>query len=194
MPISEIYYNPGLAFIAVWLAWAVSWVAASMWSAKTEARAPMAAGLWYRIALVVGGVTFFVPAHDTPDRLRLWDIGLTGAWICVGLTALGVLFAWWARIHLGSLWSGEVVKKEGHKVVDTGPYAIVRHPIYTGLLLSVFATMAAKGTVLGVAGAAIIVVGLWLKARLEEKFLAAELGEPYTAYAKRVPMLIPFGL
>jgi len=191
---SFIYYNPGLAFIAVWAGWAISWIAASVWSAKTEASAGAGAGLWYRIVLLVGGVAFFVPAHDTPDWMRLWYVSLPQAWICLGLTLLGILFAWWARIHLGRLWSGAVVKKEGHKVVDTGPYRIVRHPIYTGLLLSVLATMAAKGTALGVVGAAIILVGIWLKARLEESFLAKELGPEYRAYAERVPMLVPFGL
>ena len=89
------------------------------------------------------------------------------------------------------LWSGQVTKKADHRVVDTGPYAIVRHPIYTGILLAVYATAALKGTVLGLAGAAVITIGLWMKARLEEYFLREELGTNYDAYRKRVPMLLP---
>src|SRR6185503_5263841 len=69
----------------------------------------------------------------------------------------------------------------------------VRHPIYTGILLAVYATAALKGTVLGLAGAAVITTGLWMKARLEEGFLREELGPDYDAYRKRVPMLLPFG-
>jgi protein-S-isoprenylcysteine O-methyltransferase Ste14 len=78
-------------------------------------------------------------------------------------------------------------------VVETGPYAFVRHPIYTGLLLAVLATMVAKGTLPGVAGAILIGVSVYMKARLEERFLSQELGAAaYDAYRRRVPMLVPF--
>jgi protein-S-isoprenylcysteine O-methyltransferase Ste14 len=79
-------------------------------------------------------------------------------------------------------------------VIDTGPYSLVRHPIYTGILLAVVATAAAKGTVFGVAGALTIMLGLWMKARLEESWLSEELdNSAYEAYRRRVPMLVPFG-
>ena len=121
-------------------------------------------------------------------------MNLPAVWACIAVTAMGCAFAWWARIHLGDLWSGWVTKKADHRVVDTGPYAIVRHPIYTGILLGVIATMIAKGTVLGLVGAVIIVAGMWMKARLEERFLREELGaDAYDSYRRRVPMLIPFG-
>jgi protein-S-isoprenylcysteine O-methyltransferase Ste14 len=78
--------------------------------------------------------------------------------------------------------------------VDSGPYALVRHPIYTGLLLALLATAAAKGTIFGVAGFLILLIGFWSKARLEERWLTAELGEDaYGSYRRRVPMLVPFG-
>jgi protein-S-isoprenylcysteine O-methyltransferase Ste14 len=74
------------------------------------------------------------------------------------------------------------------------PYGIVRHPIYTGILLAILATMAAKGTIPAVAGALVIILGLWMKARLEEGFLREQLGaDAYDAYRRRVPMLVPFG-
>jgi protein-S-isoprenylcysteine O-methyltransferase Ste14 len=124
--------------------------------------------------------------------LRLWHIGWTGAWVCVALIAIGLGFTWWARIYLGRLWSGRVTRKAEHRVVDTGPYALVRHPIYTGLLLAALATAAAKGTVLGIAGFAMLLLGLTLKARLEERWLAGELeGGAYADYRRRVPMLVP---
>ena len=95
-------------------------------------------------------------------------------------------------MHLGRLWSGTVTAKAGHHVVDTGPYGLVRHPIYTGLLLAILATMAAKGTLWGIAGAVLLTIGIVMKARLEESFLRGELGSAYDDYAKRVPMLMPF--
>jgi protein-S-isoprenylcysteine O-methyltransferase Ste14 len=185
--------SPHIVIAALWSGWAVSWLAAAVWASQAEKRAALGAEIAYRIPLILGGILFFVPAHGYQGLLRLWHVNLIEAWICTALIAVGFIFCWWARIYLGRLWSGSVTKKTDHRIVDTGPYALVRHPIYTGLLLAVFATMAAKGTVYGVAGAAIITVGIWMKARLEEKFLRRELGAAaYDAYARRAPMLIPF--
>ncbi len=129
-----------------------------------------------------------------PLNVRLWVLPHNAGWAMVGVAALGFLFAWWARIYLGRLWSGSITRKEGHHVVDTGPYAIVRHPIYTGLIVAGFATAAiVRGTLRGSAGAALLLIGYWLKARVEERFLRAELGaEAYDAYARKTAMLIPF--
>ncbi|HSQ32549.1 MAG TPA: isoprenylcysteine carboxylmethyltransferase family protein [Gemmatimonadaceae bacterium] len=115
------------------------------------------------------------------------------AWTLVGVAALGFAFTWWARVHLGRLWSSTVSRKADHHVVSTGPYAIVRHPIYTGILLAMLATALLRGTAAAFVGVAWLIVGFNLKARLEESFLRSELGEEtYGAYASRVPMLIPF--
>jgi protein-S-isoprenylcysteine O-methyltransferase Ste14 len=143
--------------------------------------------------LIVGGLVFLVPAHGYEGPLRLWYLPYRTVWPTVGLIVAGIAFSWWARIWLGALWSGQVTKKADHRVVDTGPYRIVRHPIYTGILLAIYATMALKGTVLAIAGAVLITIGLWMKARLEEIFLREELGSDYDSYRRRVPMLFPLG-
>ncbi|MEW6630892.1 MAG: isoprenylcysteine carboxylmethyltransferase family protein [Pseudomonadota bacterium] len=184
--------HPGPAIAALWLAWIVSWAIAAFWADPAQKRVGVQAELSYRVLWLVGTLLLVVPAHGYVGRLRLWMPNLTEAWICVALVAIGIAFAWWARLHLGRLWSGTITAKADHHVVDTGPYGLVRHPIYTGLLLSILATMAAKGTVWGVAGAAVLLVGIVIKARLEESFLRGELGSAYDDYAKRVPMLVPF--
>jgi protein-S-isoprenylcysteine O-methyltransferase Ste14 len=110
------------------------------------------------------------------------------------VTLAGILFTWWARLHIGRLWSGSITRKADHYIVDTGPYALVRHPIYTGLILAIIATAAAQATVTSILGAVLIAGGFWLKAKIEERFLTAELGvEAYGSYRRRVPMLLPFG-
>jgi protein-S-isoprenylcysteine O-methyltransferase Ste14 len=115
-------------------------------------------------------------------------------WSMVAVAAGGFLFAWWARIYLGGLWSGSITRKEGHTVVDTGPYRIVRHPIYTGILTAAVATAVTTGTAHAILGALLLIVGYWMKARLEESFLREQLGaEAYDSYRRRVPMLLPFG-
>jgi protein-S-isoprenylcysteine O-methyltransferase Ste14 len=185
--------QPGLAIVVLWVVFAVSWLLAAAWSRKPERRLGLKVEIPYRILLILGGLLFLVPAHGYEGRLRLWHVGWTGAWICVALIALAFAFNWWARVHLGPLWSGTITKKPDHRIVDTGPYAIVRHPIYTGFLLAILATAAAKGTILGVIAALMLAAGIWMKARLEEGWLSAELGPGYDAYRRRVPMLVPFG-
>jgi protein-S-isoprenylcysteine O-methyltransferase Ste14 len=184
--------RPAIMILALWILWVISWLLAALWTNRTEARPAVESGLPYRAAMLAGTVLEFVPAHGYEGALRLWHISWTGAWLCVAMIAVGLVFTWWARIHLGRLWSGRVTRKADHRLVDTGPYALVRHPIYTGLLLALLATAAAKGTVLGIAGFAMLLLGLNLKARLEERWLAGELAAgAYADYRRRVPMLLP---
>ncbi|MER9297032.1 isoprenylcysteine carboxylmethyltransferase family protein [Mesorhizobium sp. M0621] len=184
--------HPAPAIAALWLIWLVSWLAAAFWADPAQRRAGLQAELRYRVVTVFGATLLFIPAHGYEGRLRLWIPNPIEAWICVVLIAIGLAFAWWARLHLGRLWSGTVTAKAEHRVVDTGPYGLVRHPIYTGLLLAILATMAAKGTAWGIAGAVLLTIGIVMKARLEERFLRGELGTAYDDYARRMPMLVPF--
>lgn len=186
--------RPEIVIISIWLGWAVSWIAAAGWSNRTESRPSIGPEIRYRLLMGIGAVIMFVPAHGYDGPLRLYHVGWTGAWVCTALVGVGVGIAWWARLYLGRLWSARITRKAGHKVVDSGPYAFVRHPIYFGLLLSLSATAAAKGTVPGIAGFVMLLLGIWSKARLEEHWLTAELGaDAYCSYRRRVPMLLPFG-
>ncbi len=125
-------------------------------------------------------------------RDRLWQESLPIGWSMVAVSALGYAWCWWARIHLGNLWSAGVSRKERHRVVDTGPYRIVRHPIYAGAILAAFAFALALGRPFDFLVALAVTVFFFCKARVEERFLLAELGEAYDAFRKRVPMLFPF--
>ncbi len=184
--------RPSEVFAVIWIGWVVSWLVAAFWSARTEKRA---AGwdVWISRGLTLAGAVLLL--HATRRMLsetRLWHVGYAGAFALAGATLAGLLFAWWARIHLGRLWSGAVSRKQDHRVIDSGPYGLVRHPIYTGLIVAVLATAAAQATVSGLFGALLIASGFWLKARAEERFLTAELGaDAYGGYRRRVPMLVP---
>jgi protein-S-isoprenylcysteine O-methyltransferase Ste14 len=186
--------TPEIALDVIWAVWAVSWFAAAFWSDRSAKRPGFGAELLYRVVTIAGAVLLFGVHHSDRAALPLWRVSRAEGWALCGTATLGFLFCWWARIHLGRLWSGWVTKKADHRIVDTGPYGIVRHPIYTGIILSAFATAALKGTAVGFAGAAIMTLGFWIKARLEERFLRQELGaEAYDSYRRRVPMLVPFG-
>jgi len=122
-----------------------------------------------------------------------WQLGYYGAFALVGVMLMGLGLTWWARILLGRLWSSAITRKEKHRLVDTGPYAFVRHPIYTGLIIALLATAATEATRVALLGALLVALGLWVKARAEEYFLLSELGlEAYASYRRRVPMLVPF--
>ena len=139
-----------------------------------------------------GSLTLSVAKHNLRMEMILWRTPIALAWAMAAVVFAGLLFTWWARIHLGRLWSSSVTRKADHHVVDTGPYGIVRHPIYTGIILASLATAAMRGTALAWLGACVMTTGWVIKARLEEEFLREQLGaDVYGEYARRVPMLAP---
>jgi len=185
--------SPALLFRLAWGLWALSWFAAALWSAPTVKRPAPGASLLYRSLIALGVILLFAPTSRWLQAERLWHVGYGGAILLGGLTIPCFMFTWWARLHLGRLWSGSVTRKENHRVVDTGPYALVRHPIYTGLLGATLATAVAEATAPALLAFLLITLGFFLKARLEEGFLRSELGDAYDSYRRRVPMLLPFG-
>ena len=177
----------------VWLAWLISWFAAAAWSDRAVNRPSLRRQLWYRATTMCGALLMFGVFGIRRYDIRFWELDGGVGWLLVAIAVGGVLFMWWARLHLGRLWSASVTRKADHHVIDTGPYAVVRHPIYTGLLLAIAATVFVRATAETLAGAAILATGIYVKARTEEAFLRDQLGaETYDAYARRVPMLVPF--
>jgi protein-S-isoprenylcysteine O-methyltransferase Ste14 len=187
--------TPEYTICALWGTWSVSWILAMLWSNRTEKRDSIRAELFFRVLFYVSVILLFAfpPRSHYYAQIQLWHFGDSMTWILVALTAAGLFFTWWARIHLGRLWSDWVVKKAGHHVVDTGPYRLVRHPIYSGLIFAGLATAIQKGTSVALIGVAIVTLAFYIKARREERFLRAELGEnAYDAYAGKTAMLVPF--
>jgi protein-S-isoprenylcysteine O-methyltransferase Ste14 len=115
-------------------------------------------------------------------------------WTGVAVIAAGLLFTVWARVHLGRNWSGTIAIKESHDLITTGPYSLVRHPIYSGLLLGFLGSAIARAEWRGVLAVAIVTSALWRKLRIEESWLAREFGEAYATYRHRVATLVPFVL
>jgi protein-S-isoprenylcysteine O-methyltransferase Ste14 len=178
---------------SVWGAWWVSWLAAAFWSDRPVDRPPGSNQIIYRLLAIAGVLLLFgVYRPGWPRDVLLWHVPLPLQTAMIAAAAGGFAFTWWARIHLGRLWSSGVTQKSDHRIIDTGPYGIVRHPIYTGITLAAFATAILRGTMLAFAGAAVMTLGWYVKARLEEQFLRAQLGaDQYASYARRVPMLVP---
>jgi protein-S-isoprenylcysteine O-methyltransferase Ste14 len=120
-----------------------------------------------------------------PDSLPVVIAGLL-------ITCTGLGFAVWARVHLGKFWSGLPAIRMDHRIIRTGPYRIVRHPIYTGLLTGIAGTAIATGLLWVICLTGIILLVFTLKIRMEEHFLQEEFGEEYAQYKREVRALIPF--
>lgn len=116
----------------------------------------------------------------------------TWEWTGAILTFAGLAFAVWARVRLGKNWSGTVTVKQDHRLIRSGPYRFVRHPIYSGLLLAVLGTALAVGRVRGFVALLVALIAWWSKWTMEEKFMLEEFGLEYVEYRRRTPAVIPF--
>jgi protein-S-isoprenylcysteine O-methyltransferase Ste14 len=177
----------------IWLCWVVSWVVASFWSGRTKVHVPISQSWVYLLPIVLGSIMLLPGTQRLLGAEQLYHPGNIGTYLAAVVVVLGISFSWWGRIHLGRFWSNAITHKEDHRVIDTGPYGVVRHPIYTGQIIGLLASGLAIATWTAFAGVLLISFGLCQKARLEEGFLTAELGaEAYGSYRSRVPMIVPF--
>lgn len=179
------------AITAVWGVWIVAWVVGLVWQ-RPNAQRQFARGSALHWILTLGGWSMLFSAWRR-SPLPSWHGGPAVGWAMAAIVTGAFLFALWARLHLGALWSASIVHKQNHRVVDDGPYAVTRHPIYTGFIVGGLATAFAIGHLLAIVGAVVAALGFWIKARLEEDFLRQNLGAgAYDFYRARVPMLVPF--
>lgn len=180
-------------FPALWACWAIYWCVAALGVKAPERREPLASQLTHMGPLALAALLLFTHrlAPGILDR-RFVPASAWVFWLGALLTALGLAFTVWARVRLGREWSGTVTVKRGHELVTAGPYALVRHPIYTGLLLAFVGSALANGRWRAVLAVLIAGLALWRKLRLEERWMTERFGEAYRAYRARVPALVPF--
>jgi protein-S-isoprenylcysteine O-methyltransferase Ste14 len=183
---------PSAFIAAAWIVWLVTWILAAGWSARTAAHHDLGAESPSRVLTLAAVVMILASYWPLPEAV-LWTASPEIGWAMAGLVVLGLGFTWAARLHLGPLWSSTSAPTEDHRIVETGPYGIVRHPVYAGLLLAAGATAIEGGRLEAIAGALVLVAAISLRAKLEERFLRRDLGDDaYVGYRRRVPMLIPF--
>lgn len=180
-------------FPITWIAWFATWLLLARWSNRTAQRQRMGDRLAYLVILLVGSA--LVIAGPSPDSWlghQLLPPSLALAWGGYALTLGGLLFTVWARLTLGRMWSGGVTLKEEHRIVDQGPYALARHPIYTGLTFALLGSALGRGTVAGAIGVTLATASFIIKFRQEERLLEGHFGPAYAEYRGRVKGLIPF--
>jgi protein-S-isoprenylcysteine O-methyltransferase Ste14 len=175
-----------------WDALGLVWLVGLAFTKRTVRSQPSGARLFHLALAMLGffllGSAFF-DAGWLGERFLPADPSLQLSGLFV--TIAGCLFAIWARITLGSNWSGRATVKEGHELIVTGPYALARHPIYTGLLIAAVGTGLATGKMRCILGFVLIVLALAIKMSQEERLMMQTFPGAYPAYRRRVKALIP---
>ncbi len=178
---------------ALWLLWLVLWTVAAFRTKPVLRAESLASRLSHILPLCVG-VALLVSRRIAGPWLatRLFAQTAWSFWCGTALVVLGLGFAVWARVHLAGNWSGTVTLKQDHNLTRTGPYGMVRHPIYTGLLTALLGSAIAEAERRSFAGLALITLAFLRKIAIEERFLMARFGAAYARYRAEVPALFPW--
>jgi protein-S-isoprenylcysteine O-methyltransferase Ste14 len=176
-----------------WLVFVAVWVLAAISTKRTVYRESRAQRQRYWLLFVIACLLMIYGGRwPYPLNLRIVPhaapIALAAAVLCIA----GLLVALWARMILGRNWSGMVTLKEGHELVERGPYRFVRHPIYTGMLAMFFATALLQRHLAGFVGVLLMFASFWIKLGFEENLMVQQFPERYAAYRQRTKRIIPF--
>ena len=179
---------------SLWLAWTLYWLLSAANVKATQRRESFASRSTHLAAMILAAVLLGAPhvPHVPFLFVRMVPAGAATAVPGCLLLLTGLALSIWARVHLGRNWSGRVALKEDHELIRTGPYAIVRHPIYTGLLMAMAGTSLVLGEWRGLLAVLLMGVSYWRKLRVEEQLLSGTFGDGYRRYCEQTAALIPY--
>ena len=180
---------------ACWILFSVIWLLSAVSTKRSIYRESGARRLGYWILLVIAFL-LLTRRHRLPYPfdVRIISAMETVQWMAGILCIAGLAFCVWARATLGRNWSGTITLKEGHELIERGPYRLVRHPIYTGLLAMFLATAITFGHLGGLVAVILAFASFWIKLSEEEKLMRQQIPEQYQSYEQRVKRIIPFVL
>lgn len=186
----DVEWNRVYPAMLLWLLFSVYWTIASRDSAPTKSSESLVSTYFHQSVLSAALMMLFVPVPGLtgwflPQRFHF--VVAAGAAVQAGF----ILLAVWARRHLGRNWSAEVRIGEGHRLVRTGPYAYLRHPIYTAMLGMFLGTAIASSQYHALLGLAILVAAYLRKTRLEEQIMTQTFGADYDSYRRETRALVP---
>ncbi|MGO9893681.1 MAG: methyltransferase [Bryobacteraceae bacterium] len=178
-------------YTVLWVLYAAVWVVAALGSKRTIRRQSATSTILHSLLVTVGFLLIFQPWRLGWLNVRFLPDTRTTAICGLAITAAGIGFAFWARFTLGGNWSSTVTIKEDHRLIQRGPYRIVRHPIYSGILLAAVGTAIGYGMAPCLIGVAIAFFHFWTKWRIEERFMVEQFGAQYIQYRQEVKALVP---
>lgn len=180
-------------FPIVWMLFFVYWQIKAVNTKTTQRLEPAASRILRVFIFLIAIALLSMTRIPLPWLyLQLWSAGLWPFWLGAAVTIAGLLFAVWARVHLGRNWSRSVTLKQDHELITTGPYTLVRHPIYTGILTGFLGMAIAISQVRGFIVCVLVFVAFWIKLRMEEQWMRSQFGEVYDRYAHRTAALVPY--
>lgn len=180
-------------FPVVWIAFILYWQIKAAQTKKTQRLEPAISRILRFLTVLLAIVLLTTTWIPLPWLYKpLWRQGFWPFWMGAVVTVAGLLFSVWAREHLGRNWSSAVTIKQDHELIATGPYAVVRHPIYTGILAGFLGLAVAISQVSGFVVFVLIFLGFWAKLSMEEKWMHSQFGETYAGYVRRTYALVPY--
>src|SRR5580658_3285127 len=180
-------------FPVVWVLFFVYWQIKAFNTKTTQRLEPVASRALRMIIFLIAIVLLSTTRIPLPWLyLQLWPAGFWPFWLGATVTVAGLLLAVWARVYLGRNWSRSVTIKQNHELITTGPYTLVRHPIYTGVLTGLLGTAIALSEVRGFVVLVLFFVAFWMKLRMEEQWMRSQFGEIYDTYANHTAALVPY--
>ncbi|MFZ0746507.1 MAG: isoprenylcysteine carboxylmethyltransferase family protein [Terracidiphilus sp.] len=180
-------------FPVVWILFLLYWEIKAGKTKTTQRLEPAASRILRVFIFLIAIALLSTTRIPLPWLYRpLWPVGLLPFWLGAAVTIAGLLFAVWAREHLGRNWSRSVTIKQDHELITTGPYAVVRHPIYTGILTGFLGMAIAISEVRGFIAFGLVFLALWIKLRMEEQWMRSQFGETYATYAHQTAALVPY--
>ena len=177
----------------VWLLLGFYWAVEALFAKPTVKRQSARSSALHLLIGCAAGLLIWHPATAIGflgDRIA--SAANWVQWAGFAATVGGCAFAVWARACLGSNWSAFVTVKHHHELRVRGPYAVVRHPIYSGFLLALTGTAIALGEIRAFMGLGLAVLAFCLKSADEERLMREEFSGEYVRYSQRVRRLIPF--
>lgn len=175
-----------------WYVFGAYWLVTSLRVKRTKTTESLGSRLATIIPMLLAFELLFSNLlRIVPLRLRFIPAASWIEWLGFTVTSLGIAITIWARYCLGEYWSSRVTLKEGHRLIRSGPYQFVRHPIYTGMLVGVIGRALTIGDWGGILAVVLVLGAHWGKARREESLLTTEFGEEYAAYRRGTGFLFP---
>jgi protein-S-isoprenylcysteine O-methyltransferase Ste14 len=178
---------------ACWGAFYVYWLASAFLTKKTAARESFIGSLIYRLPVALAAmVLIYAPRMPRPMSAVAFPSTTPICVLVIACSTIGLITCLWARITLGRNWSSVVLVKVDHELVQTGPYRLIRHPIYTSIILMFAAIVLIVGRVAGILAFGLFVYSFVLKLRREERMMLKQFPTAYPEYLKRTKRLVPF--